>query len=265
MPKLAANLSLMFNEVEFLDRFAAARRAGFSAVEYLFPYAYEARILADRLKANALRQVLFNGPPGDWERGDRGMAALPGREAEFRGCLDQALAYAEALGCPRIHVMAGIPATGADLSRCEAVYVENLRHAAAASASAGVAVMIEPLNPTDFPGYFLNSPGQARRIIEAVGAPNLRLQYDFYHQQMAHGALADTLWAHLDIIGHVQIAGVPGRHEPDESQEIGFPYLLKLLDESGYDGWVGCEYRPRAGTEAGLAWAREYGVSASPS
>ncbi|MEA2781393.1 MAG: 2-dehydrotetronate isomerase [Rhodospirillaceae bacterium] len=264
MPKFAANLSLMFNEMEFLDRFAAARRAGFSAVEYLFPYAYDARILAERLKANGLQQVLFNGPPGDWEGGDRGMAALPGREAEFSRGLGQALAYAETLGCPRIHVMAGIPAPAADLSRCESVYVDNLRHAAAASASAGVAVMIEPLNPTDFPGYFLNSPRQARRIIEAVGAHNLRLQYDFYHQQMAHGALSETFRAHLDIIGHVQIAGVPGRHEPDESQEISFPYILTLLDASGYDGWVGCEYRPRAGTEAGLAWARKYGVAAGP-
>ena len=261
MPKLAANLSLMFTEAEFPARFEAARKAGFDAVEYLFPYAYPAKELAARLEGNGLSQVLFNLFPGDWDKGERGIAALPGRESEFKKSVDQALTYAAALKCPRLHVMAGIVPSGVERTRCQAIYVDNLKRAAEAARSAGITVVIEPLNPTDFPGYFLSSVPQAREIIDSVGAPNLRIQFDIYHQQMAHGAVVATLRAHFALVGHVQIAGVPGRNEPDDDQELNTQFIFGALDELGYDGWVGCEYRPRAGTLAGLGWTREWGIA----
>jgi hydroxypyruvate isomerase len=260
MPSFAANLSLMFPELAFLDRFGAAARAGFKAVEYLFPYAYPPDLLASRLSEAGLTQALFNLPPGDWDAGERGTAALPGREAEFRAGLDSALAYAKALRCRRLHAMAGIVPEGADPAECEAVYVRNLRFAATAAAAAGVAILIEPINTRDMPGYFLTRTAQARRVIEAVGADNLFLQYDLYHAQISEGFLSETLRANRDIIRHVQIAGVPGRHEPDDRQEINYPFLFALLDSLGYDGWVGCEYRPRGDTLDGLRWAVPYGV-----
>jgi hydroxypyruvate isomerase len=261
MVKLAANLSMQFTEVDFLDRFAAAHRAGYDAVEFLFPYAYQKSDLVGRLESNGLRQVLFNMFPGDWDKGERGIAALPGRESEFRASVDQALGYAAALKCPRVHVMAGRMPPDADRAHYEAVYVENLRFAARAAASAGITLLLEPLNLVDNPGYFLTGSPQAAAIIAAVGAPNLKIQFDIYHQQMAHGAIATTLGEHYSLVGHAQIAGVPGRHEPDDGQEINTRFVFGLLDELGYDGWVGCEYRPRGATVAGLGWARPWGVT----
>lgn len=254
MPKFAANLSTMFNEVEFLDRFAAAASCGFRAVEYLFPYGHSKDELRSRLAANGLSQVLFNAAPGDWDKGERGIGGLPGREVEFRKAIEMAL------GCPRIHVMAGIVPPDFAPERCREVFADNLRWAAPAAADAGVMLLLEPLNPFDFPGYLVGSPAAARALIDAVGAPNLRLQYDFYHAQMTHGRLVETLIEHRDLIGHVQVSGVPGRHEPDDRQEIDFHFVLAELEALGYDGWVGCEYRPRGNTEAGLAWAASYGI-----
>lgn len=261
MPRLAANLSLMFQELPFLDRFEAAAAAGFEAVEFLFPYAERMEDLAARLEAARLTQALFNLPPGDWEAGERGLAALPGREIEFRAGLMTALDYAKALGCRRLHAMAGIPPAGADAAVCEAVYIENLRYAADVAAEAGVALLIEPINGRDMPGYFVNRTAQARRIIDAVGSDNLFLQYDVYHAQISEGFLGETFGANRDIIRHVQVAGVPGRHEPDDRQEINYPFLFGLFDALGYDGWIGCEYSPRAGTLDGLRWAEPYGVA----
>jgi 2-dehydrotetronate isomerase len=257
MPRFAANLSMMFQEHPFLDRFAAARAAGFKAVEFLFPYAFPAEEIAVRLRENGLTQALFNLPPGDWEKGERGVSSLPGREADFGRSLEQALGYARTLDCKRLHVMAGIPALDADRSACRATYIRNLRHAAAACADAGITVLIEPINTRDIPGYFINRQGEGREIIQEVGAGNLKLQLDLYHCQIMEGDLAAHLREFLPIAGHVQIAGVPERHEPDVG-EINYPYLFDQLDALGYDGWVGCEYRPRGRTEDGLGWFAPY-------
>jgi len=259
MPKLAANLSMLFNEVPFLERFAAAARAGFTGVEFLFPYHHAPEDLAAALRVNGLAQALFNLPPGDWEAGERGLAALPGREAEFQAGLERALPYAQALGCRRVHMMAGIPPEGADRMACRDAYVANLRVAAAFFAPHGVAVLAEPINSRDMPGYFLNHQGQAVALIEAAGAANSGLQMDFYHCQIVDGDLASHLRANFAHIRHIQIAGVPERHEPDRG-EVNYPYLFDLMDELGYDGWVGCEYRPAGDTLAGLGWARAYGI-----
>lgn len=253
MPKFAANLSMMFNEHTFLDRFAAARAAGFEAVEFLFPYADPPPVVAQALNSAGLIQALFNCPPGDWEAGERGMAALPGREEEFATSFDQALVYAKALACRRLHVMAGIVPGNADRQASESCYLTNLTLAAQKAAAADIEIMIEPINARDMPGYFLNSLDQARRLIERIGQPNVKLQFDFYHTQITHGDLAMHFREYQAITGHVQIAGVPERHEPDIG-EINYPYLLNLLDELGYDGFVGCEYRPRGETVAGLGW-----------
>ncbi len=260
MPKLAANLSMLFTEVPFLERFAAAARAGFTGVEFLFPYDHAPEDLAEALRDNGLEQALFNLPPGDWEAGERGLAALPGREAEFQAGLERALPYALALDCRRVHMMAGIPPEGADCSACRGAYVASLRAASAVFAPHGVSVLAEPINSRDTPGYFLNHQGQAVALIEAAGAPNTGLQMDFYHCQIVDGDLATHLRANFGHIRHVQIAGVPERHEPDRG-EVNYPYLFDLLDELGYDGWIGCEYRPAGDTLAGLGWARAYGVS----
>jgi hydroxypyruvate isomerase len=249
---------MMFNEMEFLARFSAAAEAGFTAVEFLFPYDHPKSELAARLREAGLEQVLFNLPPGDWNAGERGVAALPGRESEFRAGLATALEYAEALGCPRLHAMAGVVPKGVDLAQCEAVYVDNLRFAARAARSAGVELLIEPINARDMPGYFLNRTDQACRIIEAVGQDNLFLQYDVYHAQISEGFLVETFRANRDRIRHIQIAGVPGRGEPDAQQEINYPFFFAAIDAAGYDGWFGCEYRPRAGTVEGLGWLAPY-------
>jgi hydroxypyruvate isomerase len=264
MPQFAANLSMLYPELDFLDRFEAAAKDGFKAVEYLFPYAFEAREIAARLKANGLQQVLFNAPPGDWDGGERGLACLPGREAEFRAGIGKALDYAAALNCPRIHVMAGLLPLGVEHETLHPTYVNQLRWAAQEAARQGVNVLIEPINTRDIPRFFLNRQDHAHKVVADVGASNLKVQMDLYHCQIVEGDLAMKLRHYLPTgnVGHIQIAGVPQRHEPDVG-ELNYPYLFSVLDELGYAGWVGCEYRPRAGmqpggTSAGLGWLKPY-------
>jgi hydroxypyruvate isomerase len=260
MPKFAANLSMMFQEHDFLDRFHAAAQAGFRGVEYLFPYDWAPADIRRALDDAKIEQVLFNLSPGDWAGGERGISALPGREADFAATVAQAIDYARELGCPRLHAMAGIVHAALDRDEAEKTYVANLRLAADAAAPHGITVLIEPINTRDMPGYFLNTSTMARKIMAAVSRPNLKLQFDIYHTQIMEGDLSERLRQNLEAIGHVQIAGSPGRHEPDVG-EINYPYLFKLIDEIGYAGWIGCEYRPRASTLAGLGWAKEYGIA----
>lgn len=259
MQKLAANLSFLFNELPFLERFKAAKRAGFAGVEFLFPYEHPPEAIARELAANELVNVLFNLPPGGWEAGDRGLAAVPGREAEFVAALQRALLYARVLGTPRLHAMAGIVPPGADHAAWRATYIANLRRGAALAAGDGVELLIEPLNPRDMPGYFLSTQAEAHAIVAAVGAPNVKVQMDLYHAQIVEGDITTKLRRYLPAIGHIQIAGAPDRHEPD-SGELDCRYLFRLLDELGYDRWVGCEYRPAGDTLAGLAWIERVGL-----
>jgi hydroxypyruvate isomerase len=261
MPKFAANLSMMFQEVAFLDRFEAAAAAGFRAVEYLFPYEVPAAEIAKRLKQHGLVQALFNLPPGDWAAGERGLAALPGREADFMAGAERALGYALETGCKHLHVMAGLWPAGRDKSAGKPVYVANLRRAADLARPHGIKLLIEPINLRDIPGYFLNTSGQAIDIIDQVERDNVKLQLDLYHCQIMEGDLAVHIRRLHGRYAHVQIAGVPERHEPDRG-EINYAYLFELFDEVGYDGWIGCEYRPAAGTLAGLGWARRWGIAA---
>lgn len=276
MPRFAANLHYLFTEVPFLERFEAAARCGFQAVEFQVPYGYAGSELRRRLDAHGLKMVLFDAPMGDWDAGDRGLAAVPGREAEFRESLPRVVEYAHALDCDLVHVMAGVVGPSVDYAQAERVYIENLRHAATFLMRHGVRVVIEPINrrlgvvqggpsytTQGMHGYFLNHSDHARRIIEQAGSENLFLHLDVYHMQMLEGHLAETLSANLDVLRHVQIAGVPGRHEPDVG-EINYPFLFAHLDALGYAGWVGCEYRPRHATMAGLGWARPYGVASGP-
>lgn len=263
MIRLAANLSMLFTEHDFLDRFAAAADAGFRGVEYLFPYAHPVESVAAALREAGLSQVLFNLPPGDWEAGERGLASLPGREAEFRDSLAEALRYAEALDCPRLHAMAGLLPPDADASTRaahHATYLSNLRYAAGEVAKVGRELLIEPINSRDMPGYFLSRQGQAMAALAAVGADNLKLQFDLYHCQIMEGDLIGHLERQFERIGHVQIAGVPGRHEPDVG-EIHYPAILERLESLGYRGWVGCEYRPAGATREGIGWGRVYGLT----
>lgn len=266
MPRFAANLTLLYPELDFLDRFEAAARDGFGAVEFLFPYAHEPAELASRLKANGLQQVLFNAPPGDWDAGERGMACLPERRDEFIDSVERALDYAAALDCPRVHVMAGLMPAGIALDALERIYIENLRHAAQRAAAVGRTILIEPLNARDTPGYLLNRQEQAHRIVEAAGVAGLQVQMDLYHCQIAEGDVATKLRRYLPTgrVGHLQIAGVPQRHEPDLG-ELHHAYLFEVIDELAaaghWDGWIGCEYRPARGavaqgTSAGLGWMR---------
>jgi 2-dehydrotetronate isomerase len=258
MPRFAANLSFLYTEVPFLDRFAAAAHDGFHAVEFGFGYDFAAKEIAARLRAHGLEQVLINAPPGNLAAGDRGLAALPGREHEFAASVVTALAYAQTLACPRVHIMAGLlpdAANGEQRTRQRSTFVRNLRFAAREAEEQGVMLTIEPINPRDVPGYFLTTQADAHAIREEAGVPNLKVQMDLYHAQIVEGDLSAKLQRWLPQIGHIQIAGVPGRHEPD-SGEINYRYLLALLDELGYAGWVGCEYRPRAGTSAGLGWMK---------
>jgi hydroxypyruvate isomerase len=257
MPRFAANLSMMYNEVGFLERFAAAAKDGFEAVEFLFPYAHSRSDLAARLADNGLAQVLFNAPPGDWDGGERGMACLPGREAQFREGVDLALEFATALKCPRIHLMAGLAPAAADRAKLRATYVANLAWAAKQAASAAVDVLIEPINTRDIPRFFLNRQDEAHAIVSEVGAPNLKVQMDLYHCQIVEGDLVRRIERWLPGVGHFQIAGVPDRHEPDEG-EVNYEYLFEVLERLGWDGHIGCEYRPRAGTSEGLGWLRAY-------
>lgn len=248
---------MMYQEHPFLERFGAAAADGFTGVEYLFPYSFDARDIATRLKEHGLSQVLFNAPPGDWDKGERGIAALPGREEEFKRSIATALDYADVLGNQNIHVMAGLVGPNDDRARHRAVYIENLAYASAQAAARGHTVLIEPINTRNMPGYFLNRQDDAHRIREAVGAPNLEVQFDLYHAQIVEGDLAIKLRATIAHVGHIQIAGVPERHEPDEG-EVNYPYLLKLIDELGYTGWIGCEYVPRGRTSDGLAWLKRW-------
>ncbi|KJR91172.1 hydroxypyruvate isomerase family protein [Burkholderia pseudomallei] len=257
MPRFAANLTMMYNEHAFLERFAAAARDGFKAVEYLFPYEFPAAELKARLDAHGLVQALFNAPPGDWAAGERGIASLPGREDEFRRAIDTALDYARVIGNDTLHVMAGLIAPTQDRARHRDVYLRNLAHAAEAARAQSVTIVIEPINPRDMPGFFLNRQDDAQAICREVGAPNLLVQFDCYHCQIVEGDLAMKLKRDIAGIGHIQIAGVPQRHEPDVG-EIHYPYLFELIDALGYDGWIGCEYRPKAGTSEGLGWLAPY-------
>ena len=259
MPKFAANLSFIFQEVGFLDRFAAAAACGFKAVEYLTPYDHPPEVVAEQLNRHRLEQALFNLPPGDWAAGERGIGALPGREQEFRDGVEQALVYAKATKCRLLHAMAGVVPEGHDPAEAERTYLANLRHAADRLAAEGLTLVIEPINTRDIPGYFLNTTTQAMSIIERVGRPNLKLQLDLYHVQIMEGDLAHRIRSLAGHYPHVQIAGNPGRNEPDIG-EINYPYLFDLLDELGYAGWIGCEYRPKGETRAGLGWARRYGI-----
>lgn len=257
MPRFAANLSMLYPEHDFLDRFAAAARDGFKAVEYLFPYAHDSTALAQRLAEHGLQQVLFNAPPGDWDAGERGIACLPGREEEFRRAFMTALRYAEALACPRVHVMAGLAAPGVDRARLRGTYIGNLAWAAQQAAAHGVDVLIEPINTRDIPGFFLNRQDEAHAVVAEVGAPNLKVQMDLYHCQIVEGDVSMKLRQYLPTgkVAHLQIAGVPHRNEPDVG-ELDHGYLFGVIDELGFDGWIGCEYRPKAATSAGLAWLR---------
>ena len=253
MPNFAANLSLMFTEVSFLDRFAAARAAGFDAVEFLFPYAHEAEQIAQRLARAQLQLVLFNLPAGDWAGGERGLACDPRRVAEFRASVDTALEYALELGVTQMHCLAGILPPRVSRERAHATYIDNLRHACARLRPHGMTVLIEPINQFDMPGYFLSGSKLAAAVIAECGADNLALQCDLYHLQRSEGELAATLRQQLPLIRHVQIADNPGRHEPGTG-EINYRFLFDLLDRLGYQGWVGCEYHPAGDTVAGLGW-----------
>jgi hydroxypyruvate isomerase len=253
MPRFAANLSLLFNELGFLDRFAAARSAGFDAVEFLFPYVFEAEQIAGRLQRYGLELVLHNFPAGDWNAGERGFACDPRRIGEFQDSVELALEYAQELGVKRLHCLAGKLPPNVPHERAHATFVDNLRFAAAALLPHDIQLLIEPINDRDMPGYFLTHTAQAVDVIRDAGAPNLFLQYDIYHMQRMEGDLAHTLRERLPLIRHIQLADVPGRHEPGTG-EINFPFLFRLLDELGYDGWVGCEYIPLGDTVEGLAW-----------
>jgi hydroxypyruvate isomerase len=253
MPRFAANLTTMFNEVPFLDRFEAAGRAGFLAVEFQLPYEHPPEQLAQRLRAAGVKCVLFNLPAGDWARGERGLAALPGREREFHAAVETALRYARALGTPTLHAMAGLLPEGADRAAARATYVANLREAARALAAEGRTLVIEPINRRDMPGYLLERQADAHAVREEVGEANLLVQMDLYHAQIAEGDLTVKLRRWVKHVGHVQIASVPDRHEPDHG-EVSYPHLFTLLDELGYAGWIGCEYRPAGDTVAGLGW-----------
>ena len=259
MPNFAANLSMMFTEVPFLDRFKAAADAGFRAVEFLLPYQYAAIEIAARLQENSLTQALFNLPPGDWEKGERGQGILPGREQAFADSLQLAISYAKALKCEQVHVMAGIAPHGVARETLNDIFISNLRHAAARLAQENIRALIEPINYYDIPGYFLNTQAQARDIIDSVGSDNLFLQQDLYHCQIMEGHLAQKIKDYRDIVCHYQIAGTPGRHEPDVG-EINYPFLFDLIDELGYGGYIGCEYRPKGETCAGLGWAARYAI-----
>jgi 2-dehydrotetronate isomerase len=273
MPKFAANLSMMYVELPFLDRFEAAAKDGFKAVEYLFPYAFEAKELAARLKANGLQQVLFNLPPGGidaasidagWNAGTRGMACIPGREAELMAGVELALRYADVLQCPRLHMMAGLLPAGKDRANVRATYVNNARAASQLVAGKGIELLLEPINTRDIPGFFLNRQDHAHDLIAEIGQPNVKVQMDLYHCQIVEGDVAMKIRQYLPTgnVGHFQIAGVPERHEPDVG-EMNYPYLFDVIDSLGYTGWIGCEYKPRlggqsGGTSAGLGWLKPH-------
>ncbi len=255
MPKFAANLTMMFNEHPFPERFAAAAAAGFTGVEFLFPYDYPAQDVQKWHQDAKVQNVLFNLPPGDWAAGERGIAALPGREDEFKAGVAKAIEYALALGSTQLHMMAGIVPVGSDLLVHRKSYLANLKYAARELAKHRLTLLLEPINTRDMPGYFLNRQDQAHALRIESGESNVKVQMDFYHAQIMEGDLIETFKKYGDAIGHTQIASVPKRNEPDDG-EVNYPAIFKLLDDSQYQGWVGCEYRPRGKTEDGLAWFR---------
>ena len=257
MPRFSANLSFLYAEHDFMARFAAARKDGFGAVEFHFPYTHDRVELVDTLRREALEMVLFNLPPGDWGAGERGIACHPQRVQEFQDGIALAIEYARALGCLRLNCLAGLRPPGVSEARMRETLIENLRFAAFTLKHAGIELLMEPINSRDMPGFFINTTRQALDVIDAVGSDNLRLQYDIYHAQVMEGDLARTLENYLARIGHIQLADNPGRHEPGTG-EINFTFLLHHLDRLGYGGWVGCEYLPLTTTSAGLVWRREF-------
>lgn len=259
MPRFAANLSFQYQEYPFLERFSVAAEDGFKGVEYLFPYAFKPVEIAEHLQKNRLEQVLFNAPPGDWDRGERGIASLPGREEEFREGISIALRYSEILGNRNIHVMAGLIGFDHDVQLHRRTYISNLRYAADKAAEKGRTILIEPINTRDMPGYLLNRQIDAHAIREEVGTANLKIQCDLYHTQIVEGDLEHMLRRWIEHVGHIQVASVPTRNEPDMG-EVNYSYLFELLDEIGYDRWIGCEYRPRTTTREGLGWLRNSAI-----
>ncbi len=257
LPDFAANLSMMYNEHAFLDRFKAAADDGFTAVEFLFPYEFSATDIRGALDGADLRQVLFNAPPGNWEEGERGTSSLPGRRQEFLDGVDKAIEYAKALNCPRVHLMAGLCPDATQRPERWAIYLENLASAAEKLGAAGLNGLLEPINPRDVPGFLLNTQADAIAAITEIGAPNLKVQMDLYHCQIVEGDVAMKIKTNLPYVDHFQIAGVPDRHEPDIG-EVNYPFLFDLIDENGFKGSIGCEYRPRGETSAGLGWFAPY-------
>lgn len=257
MPRLAANLTYLFTEVEFLDRFEAAAKAGFRAVEYQFPYVHDSQAMRDGLRAHDLVMVLINLPAGDAQAGDAGIACDPNRRQEFRDGVEEGIGYAQTLGCPQLNCLAGIAPAGVSPGNLFDTFVENLRFAANRFSQAGLRLLIEPINTRDRPGFYLSRTTQAMEIIDAVGADNLFLQFDVYHTQIMQGDVVRNFEAHRERIRHVQIADNPGRHEPGTG-ELNYPFILAALDSMGYEGWVSCEYAPSTSTEDSLAWARSY-------
>jgi hydroxypyruvate isomerase len=253
MPRFAANLTMMFNEVPFLERFRAASAAGFTAAEFLFPYEHTPEEVASAAKGAEIEVVLFNMPAGNWAAGERGITGLPGREEEFRAGVDKALVYAKALGVPRLHAMAGIAPADADRAACKATLIANLKYAAEKLAKENITLLLEAINTRDMPGFLVSTQKDSYAICAEVGAPNLKMQMDLYHMQIMEGDLAVTLKKYLAECGHIQIAGCPERHEPDTG-EVRYEYLFRVLDEIGYAGWLGCEYRPAGKTTEGLIW-----------
>jgi len=257
MPRFCANITMLFNEVPFMDRFAAAAKAGFRGVEYLFPYDYDKNALAEALKQHGLTQVLHNLPAGDWAKGERGIACHPQRVAEFQDGVARAISYATALNCRQVNCLAGIRPPHLDPIEARETFIRNLQFAASRCKEAGIKLLIEPINTRDIPGFFLSYSKQAVDIIKAVGSDNLFLQYDIYHMQIMEGDLARNIEANLALIPHMQLADNPGRNEPGTG-EINYPWLFRHIDEIGYRGWIGCEYKPKTTTEAGLGWVRPY-------
>ena len=260
MPKFSANISFLFNELPFLERFAAAKAAGFRAVEFHFPYTFDMNVLAEVVLTSEMEVVLFNLPAGsadEWTQGGRGIACHPERIAEFEIGVDTAITYAQALGCNRLNCLSGVPPAGVSPARAEQTLIRNLGHAAARTQLAGIELMIEPLNTQDNPGFLIATSAQALSVIEAVGSDNLRLQYDVYHAQVMEGNVVSSLRRHLTRIGHVQIADNPGRHQPGTG-ELNFPFIFAALDELAYSGWVGCEYLPLGSSDESLNWLRTW-------
>jgi hydroxypyruvate isomerase len=253
MPKFDANLSMLFNEVDFLDRFEAAAKAGFIGVEYLFPYAYPKEQILEKLQKNGLVQVLHNLPAGNWENGERGIACIPDRVGEFQSGVGKAIEYATALGCKQVNCLVGYAPEGVSSIQLHDTVVKNVSFAAGELKKAGIRLLIEPCNTRDMPRFYLNRTAQALEIIKAVDSDNVFVQYDVYHAQVMEGDLANTIEKNLAQIAHIQIADNPGRHEPGTG-EINYPFLFAHLDRIGYNGWIGCEYKPAAKTEDGLHW-----------